>query len=320
MQDNMYGGAYNPRYYTGELYRLSHLFHHLARKSNYHPQGNIKDINFHHIESADGKKFYPIGDEYEILWEKLKKVKQVQQKIAIYQNRKKLNRNTLFKKTVIKDIPNPEMFFKALGDHIWGFLKNKEGDLTKNLKSATKSSSPIGHTIGTGIHARKLAELVTTMLLLNHGVTIKQIYQNKNSAGRINDLSLSHKIMLLHILEKAQWKKAPEKSKKSFISKYLIRTPVDLLMSSIYRQKYYRNLLNSSDYHQIPEMVDDLEFIRELGNLSAHAGRPQKNNQWQNRISDDQQDDLASALLDLLDYMLKNMNITYQISRKSHQI
>jgi len=312
------GGAYNSQYYTGELYRLSHLFHHLARKTNYDANGGIRDINFYHIESGNGKHFFPIGNEYEILWNKLQDVREVQQKISIHQNKKKLNHRTLFSGPVMKDIPNPEMFFKALGDHLWGFLKNKEGDLEKNLISSFLKT-PIGHTIGTGIHARKIAELVTTMLLLNHGVKLKQIYQNRNSAGKINDLSLSQKIMLLHIFEKATWgNKAPENTKQAFITKYLEKTPVDLLMNSLFRQKYYRNLLNRKK--ELPMVIDDLELIRELGNLAAHAGRPGKGHNWQNRLDDDQQDDLAGALLNMLHYMLTSMKIGYKVSRKSKKI
>jgi hypothetical protein len=308
----MLGGAYNPRFNTGDLYRLSHLFHHIARLSNYDSKGNLKDIKFEHLETLDGKNFYPFSEEYDILWRKLKKpMRKVTQRIVILKNGKKLNQ-----RTAMGDVPYPDMYFRALGDHIWGFLKNKDGDLEKNLTTIGKR--PIGHTIGTGIHARKIAELVSTMLLLNHGLTIKQIYQNKNSAGRYSSLSLSQKIMLLHILDNATWSKTKEKSKKAFIAKFLVKTPVDLLMNNLFKDKYYKNLLSKSKMNE-DDLISDMEFIRELGNLAAHAGQPGIKHKWTNLITDEEQDELAGALVDILEYMLDSMKISYRIKRSSQK-
>lgn len=318
----MLGGAYNPRFYTGDLYRLSHLLHHIARPSNYDRQGNLKDIIFEHLETVDGKNFYPLSEEYDILWKNLRKpMRKITQRIEIKQNGKKLNQ----RKVLGSSVPYPEMFFRALGDHIWGFLKNKDGDLEKNLlldgsrRGKVRGGKPIGHTIGTGIHARKIAELVTTMLLLNHGITIKQIYENKNSAGRYSALSLSQKIMLLHILDNATWSKSKEKSKRSFISKYLVKTSVDLLMNNLFKDKYYRNLLSKNIMNR-DELISDMEFIRELGNLAAHAGQPAKKHKWTNLITDDEQDELAGALVDILNYMLDSMKISYQVRKSSRKL
>lgn len=294
------GGRINPNK-DQILYYHAATLHFLANKNSYTNSGKIKPMIYRFVQTKDGDKF-PISSRYRKLY-KSSKLRETTQTFIFKptKNSKTVTKTTFLQSGHIKGDEKMK-FLKAIANNIWGFLKQKEGDIEKSdggslIKSHKKTLQsnllPEGYTVS-ATYARKAIELITTYILLEAGFTLEQMYDSENSIGHHSDYSLYLKNILIKITSHIG------SIERRSIVKTLKNTPTDRILSVLKRK--YPELITSENPPPSNKLFEALETIRYFGNVSSHGGTPEN---WEPKLSDDDLEEVSSSLMRIVSIFLK---------------